>query len=67
MAGIGCWYNSTWVFPKDVFGQIKVLMDDGFNPILLMGTLARPGYAWYVFNTQTPSMYNTNKIDNINI
>jgi hypothetical protein len=23
--------------PMDVFGQIDVLMDDGFNPILLVG------------------------------
>ena len=32
-----------WVFhdgflPRDAFGQIKVLMDDGFDPILLVGS-----------------------------
>ena len=37
-----------WVFydeflPRDAFSQIEVLMDDGFDPILLMGNSARSG------------------------
>jgi len=38
----------SWVFhdgflPRDAFSQIEVLMDDGFDPILLMSNSARSG------------------------
>jgi len=31
------WFFHDGFLPMDVFGQIDVLMDDGFNPILLVG------------------------------
>jgi len=41
-----------WVFhdgslPRDTFGQIEVLMDDGFDPILLVGNSTRSGQAMH--------------------
>jgi hypothetical protein len=41
-----------WVFhdgflPRDAFDQIEVLMDDRFNPILLVGSLAKCGQAMH--------------------